>query len=501
MAALVVVSLFLAGAAAAGQGEDSLPQENWMAIYLAGQKIGYSHTRITGEQRDGKHVVVTTSRQQISLARAGSPMQMGVYQEVVEDPDGALVSFVFRMEQGFARMETRGVVRDGRLSVTTEGLDGPTSLEVAAPEGLCPWAADRVVRATGLEPGTELTLSVFNPQAPTRTLEVNLRVGGTEQVQVFEVHKWLHRVDWEVPALHSLSMTQWVDEEGRVWLERAGAAGFRMEMRRTTRQIATAPAEPAEVMVNTSIRPDRAIPDPRGLDSLRVRISPKEDAAGESRLVLPSDRWQGVEPQDGALVVELRKAVADPAASYELPYRGEEYAELLKSTPWLEVDDELIRRMSREAVGGEADALRAARRVEAYVMEAIESKNLNTGFATALETARQRAGDCTEHALLAAALARAAGIPSRIVTGLAYGTLDDVQPNGRFYYHMWTEVYVGGWYPIDAALGGHDATHLAISRSALDRPGDMLDISAALLQFLGNVRIEVLRIGPAAQTQ
>ena len=122
----------------------------------------------------------------------------------------------------------------------------------------------------------------------------------------------------------------------------------------------------------------------------------------------------------------------------------------------------------------------------------ITTKKLGVGFATALETARQKAGDCTEHAVLAAALARAAGIPSRVVIGMAYADAFCGLGGKQFLYHMWTEVYVGEWLPIDPALGAHDATHIALGRSNLDRPGAMLEVSAPVPLFLGTTQIEVV---------
>ena len=64
----------------------------------------------------------------------------------------------------------------------------------------------------------------------------------------------------------------------------------------------------------------------------------------------------------------------------------------------------------------------------------MKKKNLSVGLATAKEVARTLAGDCTEHAVLAAALGRAAGIPTKVATGLVYF-------QGMLGYHMWTEFY------------------------------------------------------------
>ena len=76
--------------------------------------------------------------------------------------------------------------------------------------------------------------------------------------------------------------------------------------------------------------------------------------------------------------------------------------------------------------------------------------------------AESREGDCTEHAVLLAALARACGIPARVAIGLVY-----VDQAGGFGYHMWTEMYLSGhWIPLDATLGqgGIGAAHLKLTR-------------------------------------
>ncbi len=151
--------------------------------------------------------------------------------------------------------------------------------------------------------------------------------------------------------------------------------------------------------------------------------------------------------------------------------------------------------MAREAVGGSTDAVMAARRIETYVDRKIVQKELGVGMATAAETARQLRGDCSEHSVLAAALARAAGMPSRVVGGLV--CVDELPGTNRggFGYHMWTEVYVGKWLPIDATLGGHDATHIALFKSDMNDPGAAVSMASTIIQFLGKVGIHVVRQG------
>ncbi|MDD5318048.1 MAG: transglutaminase-like domain-containing protein [Candidatus ainarchaeum sp.] len=74
-----------------------------------------------------------------------------------------------------------------------------------------------------------------------------------------------------------------------------------------------------------------------------------------------------------------------------------------------------------------------------------------------------RRGVCVEYAYLYAALARSQGIPTRILSGYAFGR------DGTWLGHTWAESYVGEWVPVDPTwleAGQLDATHIQVSRSA-----------------------------------
>jgi hypothetical protein len=115
--------------------------------------------------------------------------------------------------------------------------------------------------------------------------------------------------------------------------------------------------------------------------------------------------------------------------------------------------------------GHEENALRLFRKIAMWVFNTIEDKNFSTSLASALETLERKQGDCTEHAVLTAALARAAGIPTRIAAGLYYA-------QERFSYHMWVEALVAEnlWVAVDPAMGQiePDALHLKLFHGDLD---------------------------------
>ena len=79
-----------------------------------------------------------------------------------------------------------------------------------------------------------------------------------------------------------------------------------------------------------------------------------------------------------------------------------------------------------------------------------------------------------------AALARAAGIPTKVCYGLVY-------INGRFFYHAWCKVYVGEWISIDPTLGQDfaDATHIEIISGGLDK-------QIEIVRLLGKLKIKIL---------
>lgn len=179
--------------------------------------------------------------------------------------------------------------------------------------------------------------------------------------------------------------------------------------------------------------------------------------------------------------------VAAPAGA-RFAYKGKDKAilEAAKPTRFLQSDDKRIIKLARRAIGRTKDAAEAAKRIEAFVAKYIDNKNLSVGYASAVEVAASRQGDCTEHAVLTAAMCRAIGIPAQVVTGVAY--VDDFAGLRGFGGHAWAQAYVGGkWVGLDAAFkgterGGYDAGHIALAVGN-GNPEDFFVLAKILGQF------------------
>jgi transglutaminase-like putative cysteine protease len=229
-----------------------------------------------------------------------------------------------------------------------------------------------------------------------------------------------------------------------------------------------------------------------------------KDEDGARLPALPMTGVQRTERLAGAdgerLIVDLD---APPRPS---PLDDEARARHLRATPYLDHRDPAVREVlaaATRSLDPELPDRAVAEVLRRHVGRHLDRKHLSTVLATASETARSHAGDCTEHAVLLAALLRAHDIPSRIALGLIYVPRFAGQ-NDVFGYHMWAQAHVDGtWIDLDATLGdgpGFDATHLLFSTSALDGDGIPLASSRTLYGFLGGLSIQVEELGPEASS-
>ncbi len=122
----------------------------------------------------------------------------------------------------------------------------------------------------------------------------------------------------------------------------------------------------------------------------------------------------------------------------------------LEDTALLNLDDPFVRALATRA-RGRADEIDA---VERLVYAHITDKRAGIPIIPAREIAIGRAGDCTEHAVLAVALLRSLGVPARAVVGMVYSESFEGARN-VFVFHMWAEAHLNGkWVQVDATRPG-----------------------------------------------
>jgi Transglutaminase-like superfamily len=151
---------------------------------------------------------------------------------------------------------------------------------------------------------------------------------------------------------------------------------------------------------------------------------------------------------------DLRAAKAAPLSEAE----KRKLARFLEANQYVIIDDR-VRKLASQIVGGERNPLLAARKIYDYVLNyadywVIDPANKKASPVGSTEYClTTKTGNCTDFQSLWTSIARAAGIPTRIV----YGSFFKKELDGKDVdqsYHCWTEFYVTnlGWIPQDVAV-------------------------------------------------
>lgn len=164
------------------------------------------------------------------------------------------------------------------------------------------------------------------------------------------------------------------------------------------------------------------------------------DALGHRILELRFDRFPALGQKIVALGCVVEPATGERQEALAAP------GEWLRPERFIESDAPAIRALA--ATLERPDAVDGARAIYDWVKDNLAYAGYLAQDFGALHALQARRGDCTEYADLVVALARANGIPARMVGG--YVTDRDSTPRPQD-YHNWAELYVhGAWRLADA---------------------------------------------------
>ena len=231
---------------------------------------------------------------------------------------------------------------------------------------------------------------------------------------------------------------------------------------------------------------DKAIEEPRKLKTLHAVLSGIPD----KRLIVSDDRQKEAVQGDAnlpPLSVDLRvnAEAVDRKTTLKLPITiaGDVRLHLQKAA-YLNTEDEGLRKTALKLKGNETDSYKIALSIRDWVHQNM-TPDASIGVPrSASDVFGRRRGVCRDYATLYAALARIAGVPTRLCAGIVYADLDG---HAAFYYHAWAESYVGKWVAIDPtlydpALGIDyvDATHIKFAQGDVTEMYDAVSVVGKL---------------------
>lgn len=464
-------------------------REFWEEHYFQNSKIGHTHGSYFHDVVAGEPVVRIELTGQMVLSRGGQRIEQAMHDVSWETPAGEVRRFRNSMTVAGSAQTTTGVVQGEHALLTLETSGKATTSKIDWPRGtLGEFGVTDWMLRNRPQPGATATFQTFLPFF-NQIVGVTLTAKQKEPVVLGAETRQLVRVDTQavLPGGMKLDSTAWVDDQGEVW--KSVYPALQQTTLRTTREQALKPGDAAAAVdlglaTKVPTVPPLVKPYETTLVRYRVRL-----AEGDAAAVFPSGDSQAVTRNaDGSAditVVALRPNSPKASEAVSPPPTDDD----LRPNNWIQSDDEAVKGLTVEPGAKITDPWLLALRFEQSLRPRWQTKPLGTSFATAADAARELSGDCTEYAVLLAAMLRSRGIPARTAVGLVY-----VESEHAFLYHMWTEAYLADrWIPLDAAWGrgGTSAAYLKVAQTNLAGV-EPLTAMLSVAQVMGRLKVEVL---------
>ncbi len=467
--------------AAPSTQDATLESQTWSVILLQGSKVGYHHEQQWLQAGPSQPLRHRKAVDQLSVQRFGQTARQRIEMESWESLDGEVQKLAYRARLGAAPTEVRGVVRDGELVLQRSDSRQPKRLPW--PDGTGGYfAVEKSLRAAPMQPGERRTLRALLPLVD-QIAEITLVAHQYEPTELPAGAFRLLKIEQRIALAEApIQATLWADESGELLKQ----VQTPMTVLRATEELALAAptSQPLDLGLDVVVPLDRPLPQPGKLARAVYEVRWTDGNPAE---LLSSGVMQKVEPLDahtGRVTVETVQPDGNRAAAAQPPTGADSAASSIVQSNAAE-----IARLARQAVGDLEDARAKAQTLERFVHQYVEQKSYSHAFASASEVAASRAGDCTEHAVLLAALCRAERIPCRVAIGLVYLPAAD-----GFAYHMWNEAWIDGhWLPLDATQGQGfvAADHLKLGQSSLAGASAYTSF-LPVLQSLGSLQIRLI---------
>ncbi len=399
-------------------------ETHWQVSYMQGDKAGYSEQTTRHITEGGRDLLEISNHNQIAINRFGHRNQFDLETKSVETPAGDVLRF-----RSTANTGSDPIIVDGVRSADVMKIE--TTVAGQKQSSQMPWnsdcrglhAVEQSLERKPLKLGeTRRLKQLLVMLSDVVVADVELSAADWEQTELPGGARKLLHVDatMTLPGAQGAEIrsTIWADEKGRAEkISSESFEGLAEVSYRTTRDVALAEAgvkKTFDLGINPIVKVDRRLPPPAKTRRVRYRVElDGKDPAG----LFPSSATQQVKstgPNSAEILCiapSAARAAKTPAT--DLPTRADS-----APSSMIQSADPLIVAMAEQARGDRRDPEEVAFELEKYVRATVKNLDFSQAFGSALEVARSKQGDCTEHAVLLAALARASGLPARVAIGL-----------------------------------------------------------------------------------
>jgi len=442
---------------------------HWYTLAVDGVRTGFARI----ERTTTADTVVESEQVTLFMRELGRTARVQRTIVFRHDRAGNALGFDFQLDSGMTREAWRGTFEHGILRIRpTAAHAADVSVDLPADTVFTP---DRGARFEALWKGQQTSLEVvaFDP------LRRSAGLMRARFVADDEVGRHVHVA---VGGADASGEDVWFDAHGNLLRAQEQSFGAPLSWAPCERDCDGRVDAPLDFMGRMVVRSPVRIPGWFKHRTLRYVISRSDGA-----LPIVAQNAEQAAAFDAARAVVT---VCNDCGS-EAPPSEQALTRYLEANAWVRSDAPEIRTLALNTVMRGAGVDFRMHKLVRLVKQRMRGTNDFLGYADALTALRSGSGDCSEFAVLLAAFARAHGIPTRIVAGLAYsdrfsGKKDVFSP------HLWVQAWDGTrWRSYDAALDGFDATHIALAVG--DGEPDVFNRSVAQLPLLRIEKAGVVR--------
>ncbi|MEO0206581.1 MAG: transglutaminase family protein [candidate division WOR-3 bacterium] len=440
--------------------------EEWLGIFIQGQRVGYSFTKVatleTGLEIENR------SQMTINMMQEVTTLITHLYAHT--DREYALNDFSLTIHAPGHESKIEGVIKGNELTLTTysHGI-AQTQVRTIKEKPYFPDAIEQLIKKKNLKPGDEMTVPYFDPTSQSSG-QARLKVYPEEKVMV--LNKEATGTKIEINFMGVVSYL-WIDKDFKIIKNET--PNLHIEMIPLTKEEALAEIKSQEafdLLGFFSVKPSRPLPADKRISYVKLKLSD----IPEEGLDLNDDFQRLV--SEKPIILEISLANVNQLADLVIPVN--ENTEYLNPSAYIQCQHPEIIKEAKKIAGKEKSAINVTKKLTQGVYSML-AKVPTPSMPSAIDVLKTKEGDCNEHSILFAALARALGLPTKIYVGLV-----NLQGDAYF-YHAWCAVWIGQWVPVDPTFNQFpaDVYHLKL------KEGEISDW-AEVMKVVGKLKIEIL---------
>lgn len=451
LALLLLLAFTLAPSAQDKAKPETKPEVYNYLLYFMGSRIGWMTNTVSQVELDGRQV---RHEKEVGFVQIKRSLDNQVFEtnsvtEYWYEQDGTLIKEVDTTTNGDKTQKLEVVYSKDHAVITDTINDGKpttTKLEFGEKPVYSTFHAWLTVKEKGLKKGEQLKF--WNVEDDEHTLlehiwtisgKVKRTLSDKSTVEGTEIRM--------VQGGRAATAVIGDDDMVLLWED---AGGFTLER---TKEIPD-PFKAEEVTLRNVMKANVAMAEFKQLDQMDIHIEFEHDDGEGVEALVESNAYHDVIKYDKGYALRLKQQrMGKDFEAPKWPYEEvpEDVAKFLEPTAMCDSNDEVLAKKAAELIKRKNSAVTAARAIMRFTNDHLDDTSGATGAASARQAYDEGSGDCTEHAALFVALARAAGLPARNVGGFVYLSAGNGS-YAMFGYHAWAEVWLGEWVPVDPTV-------------------------------------------------